>query len=92
MQSLSISIIISIKDPLDRIEKRIDAVGYGHLSRDTFEIADRFMNDIWFKEYELPTNSWYYPTAIQRWKEVFGDKVLVVFACLLYTSPSPRDS
>jgi len=75
-----ISVIITIKDPLDRIEKKIDAVGYGHLDKECFEIADRFMNDIWFKHYELPTNSWYYPTAIQRWKEVFGDKVLVVFA------------
>ena len=53
------------------------------------------MNNLWNKSYALPVTSglyaWYDYPSWDNTNKIWYDKVNTYHACLLYTSPSPRD-
>ena len=95
-------ILISLRDPAERAYSDYwSYVKFGLESRPFEAVVAEELDepDIDADPYKLLVYPGFYATHVERYLSVFGDKVHIGFledlrsdACLLYTSPSPRDS
>ena len=52
---------------------------------------DQLLKDIYVDESVLAYQQERYIKALESFKDIYGEKEVEIYSCLLYTSPSPRD-